>query len=142
LKAFAQSGADKGKGAAAETDRLISGLKLLQTIDKYSYMQIPVILGGRPSTVELYVFNKKTGAKKKASEGMTFLLALETENLGHVEALVNIRESTVSIRFNVRSEEIADYLRKRTTALYNMVYIKEYRLSGFRFIRERSRSRR
>jgi hypothetical protein len=133
LKNLAEASPGKAKSAAAEADRLISGLKLLQAIDKYSYIQIPVILGGRPSTVALAVFRQRRGTKKKAPGSTTLLIALETKNLGHIEALVSITNDNISIRFNLSDIEITDYLRNRTTALYHTVSLSGYRLSGVSF---------
>jgi hypothetical protein len=124
---------DAGRGAAAEADRLIGGLKLMEAIDRYSYMQIPVMTGNKPWTVDVYVFNKKKGVKKTNPAATTVLLALETENLGPVEALVTIKKSDISIRFNLRDERIADYFKSRTVALYNMVSAAGLRLGGVQY---------
>ncbi len=133
LKSYTGLRADNAKNAAPEIERLIGGLKLLSSIDRYACMQIPVMTGGRPSTVEVYVFNKKQGKKKINPDSSTILLALDTENMGHVQALVSIRKSSIAIRFNLENEDFANYLRERTVALYNMVSAKGHHLSGVQF---------
>ncbi len=133
LKTYTESGVSHEKSAASETDRLISGMRLLESIDRYACMQIPVMTGGNPSTVEVYVFNKKQGAKKTNPDSTTILLALDTENLGRVEALVSIRKESIAIRFNLENEDIVNFFKERTVALYNMVSTEGQRLSGVQF---------
>ena len=133
FKSHAQSNGYIATSTASEIDKLVEGLRLLQDVERYHYMQMPVLTSGRPSTAELYVFSKKRGAKKHKPNSTTILLALDTENLGHIEALVNIRKSSISIRFSVSNEEIADFLVGRTAALYNMVSGSGYQLSGISF---------
>lgn len=133
FKSHAESNGYNAANAVSEMDKLIGGLRLLQDIDRYYYMQIPVLTGGRPSTAELYVFSKKRGAKKRYSDSTTILLVLDMGNLGHVEALVSINKSSISIRFELPDEEIAKFIRERTTALYNMVSGSGYHLSGISF---------
>ena len=132
LKAFADS-TDSTRHAASETDKLLGGMKLLDSIDRYACMQLPVMMGSRPSTLELYVFNKKRKAKKAGPESTTVLLALDTEHLGRVEALVSIRKNSFAIRFNLEDDAVTDYLRERTVALYNMVSDRDRHLSGVQF---------
>ncbi len=137
LKTAALSSAGKEKSAAAEVDRLLHGIKLFGAINKYSYMQIPVILGGKPLTSELYVFKTKKGSRKTGADSTSFLLALDTENLGHIEALVGIRNDCITIRLRASEIEVADYLRSRTAALYEMISIQGYRLAGVLFQTEK-----
>ena len=133
LKAYAKANGTMGTNAAFEADRLIGGLSLLESIDRYSYMQIPVLLGDRPSTLELYVFDKKKGVRKANPDSTTVMLVLDTENLGRIEVLAKIKKSSLSLRVRTRDEKTADYLRRRTTVLYNMISETGYRLSGVFF---------
>ncbi|MGI5970233.1 MAG: hypothetical protein ACOX7P_00725, partial [Oscillospiraceae bacterium] len=121
------------KSSAGEIRKLISGLRLMESAAEYSYMQIPVILSNRASTAELYVFRRKKRDLKTKRGRTALVLSLDTIKLGRVVAVVNIIENNISVRFNVEDKEIADYLRSRTTALYNIVYISGYRLSGASF---------
>jgi len=130
LKTVVSSGEGKEKGAAAEVDRLLHGMKLFEAIQKYAYVQIPVMLGGKPLTAELYVFRSKRGGKKTGANSMSFLLALDTENLGHIEALVEIRSTYITIQLRTAESEAADYLRSRTAALYEMLSTHGYRLAS------------
>ncbi len=132
LKAFTD-GAESAGHAALETNKLLGGLRLLDCIDRYTCMQIPIMTGGRPSTLELYVFNKKKKARKAGPDSTTVLLALDTEHLGRVEALVSIRKNSFAIRFNLENDAVSNYLRERTVALYNMVSARERHLSGVQF---------
>ncbi len=132
LKTATASADGRGKTAAPDADRLLGGLKLLQAVDQYSYIQIPVFLGGRPSTVALTVFRQRRGVKKKPG-CTTLLIVLETKNLGHMEALVSCGREDISIRFILSDPDTIDFLKERTAVLYRLVSESGHRLSGVSF---------
>ncbi len=128
-----QKRAEIYKSSETEIKRLEDGLKLFSEINSYSYLQVPVKIGGRKSTAELYVFKRKSGAKKNELAAKTVLLGLDTENLGHIEAVITVKRTGVSLIIRACRDDIADYLRERIVALYNLFSSDVNRLSNVRF---------
>ena len=104
----------------AQTQKLMDHVKLLNSIDQFIYMQLPVQLREERKTADLYVFKRK-GGKKADPENVNILLAIDLEFMGHWEALINIKNKDVSIQMEVPGESEKDHFNSQTVLLHNML---------------------
>ena len=80
------------------------------------YMQIPFLVHGQPNQGELYVFKNRKGQSGVRGEA-TVLIAVDLSALGHLEALVNKREKSLSIQIRGDSDGAVKLLSQQATAL-------------------------
>jgi len=103
-----------------QVNRLTDHLRLLNNINQFAYMQIPVIIGEERKTAELYMFKRK-GGKRADPENVNILLALDLENMGRWEALINFRNKDVSIQMEVRGEDEKNHFSENTVLLFELL---------------------
>ena len=103
-----------------QTRRLMEHVRLLNNIDQFIYIQLPVKLGEERKAAELYLFKKK-GGKRTDPENVNILLALDLENMGHWEALINFRNKDVSIQMEVPGEAEKLHFSENTVLLHEML---------------------
>ena len=103
-----------------QTRRLMDQVRLLNNINQFAYMQIPVQMGDEKKTAELYVFKKK-GSKRLDPENVNILLALDLENMGHWEGLISFRKRDVSVKMQVRGGEEKAYFSENTVMLHELL---------------------
>ena len=120
-----------------ETRRLMDHVRLLNSIDQFVYVQLPVRMREDSKTAELYLFRKKNG-KKIDPDNANILLALDLENMGHWEGLINIRDKDVSIQMEVRGEAEKEFFSDRTVMLHELLAEAGFRLvnTGIKYIKE------
>ena len=103
-----------------QTRKLMDHVRVLNNIDQFVYMQIPVQIGEDRKTAELYMFKKK-GGKRLDPENVNILLALDLENMGHWEGLINFRNKDVSVRMEVRGPAEKEYFSENTVLLHDLL---------------------
>jgi len=103
-----------------QTQKLMDHVRLLNSIEQFVYMQLPVQLSEERKAADLYVFKRK-GGKRADPENVNILLAIDLENMGHWESLVNIKNKDVSIQMEVRGEAEKDHFNSSTVLLHNML---------------------
>jgi len=104
----------------AQTQKLMDHVKLLNSIDQFVYMQMPVQLSEERKTADLYVFKRK-GGKRADPDNVNILLAIDLEFMGHWESLVNIKNKEVSIQMEVRGELEKDHFNSQTVLLHQLL---------------------
>jgi len=103
-----------------QTQRLMDHVRMLNDVSQFAYMQLPVKLGEERKTAELYLFKRK-GGKRADPENVNILLALDLENMGHWEALLNFRNKDVSIQMEVPGKKEKEYFSENTVMLHEML---------------------
>ena len=103
-----------------QTGKLMDHMRMLNNIDQFAYVQLPVMIGEERKTAELYVFKKK-GGKQPDPDNVNILLALDLENMGHWESLINFRHKDVSVRMEVSGEGEKEYFSNNTVLLHEML---------------------
>ena len=112
-----------------QTRRLMDHVRFLNSINQFTYMQLPVKMGDEHKTAELYLFKRK-GGKRADPENVNILLALELENMGHWEALINFRQKDVSIKMEVRGEKEKECFSENTVMLHGLLAEAGFKLVG------------
>jgi len=104
-----------------QTQKLMDHVRLLNSIDQFVYMQMPVQLNEERKAADLYVFKRK-GKKNIDQDNVNILLAIDLEFMGHWEALVNIKNNKeVSIQMEVPGEDEKEHFNSHTVLLHNML---------------------
>jgi len=104
-----------------QTQKLMDHVRLLNSIEQFVYMQLPVQLSEERKTADLYVFKRK-GGKRADPENVNILLAIDLEFMGHWEALINIKNNKdVSIQMEVPGEAEKDHFNSNTVLLHQML---------------------
>jgi len=112
------AGADK---ALEQTHKLIDHVRVVNNIEQFVYMQIPLKNGEEEQTAELYVFKQKGGGKRIDPENVNVLLALDLRHMGHWEGLINIRGKDVSVKMQVPGQAEKDFLGSNTVLLHEIL---------------------
>jgi hypothetical protein len=135
---LAHIAAEIGSAAAASPDvtmqlnKIASHVRLIDNISQYAYQQIPVQINDRNRTVELYVLNRGKNGKKINPNNANILIALDTDNMGHLETLINVTNKNLRLRFGVENPELVGFIDSFTTELSQAMQDIGYRLSDVR----------
>ncbi len=97
------------------------------------YYQIPVKISDSSTTAELYVMKKHKNKKQIDPQNTVMFIALDTENLGRVETLIDLKGRNIGIQLRTEKQEINDYIKEYTKELYNGLSELGYKLTGIRF---------
>jgi len=111
----------------SQTQKLMDHVKLLNNIEQFSYMQLPVQINEQRKAAELYIFKRK-GGKRADPDNVNILLAIDLEFMGHWEALLNIKGKDVHINMEVQSEKEKDHFVANTVLLHEMLSEEGFKL--------------
>ena len=103
-----------------QVQRLMEHVRVLNSIETFAYMQLPVKFGEERKTADLYIFKKK-GGKKPDPENVNILLALDLEHMGHWESLINIKKQDVSLQMEVAGAKEKEHFSENTVLLHEML---------------------
>ena len=137
--AVASSGS-VAKGVVLEqTQKLMDHLRLLNGLDQFVCVQIPVRLEQQTGNADLYIYKrKKNGTPRIDPENVKILLALDLTHMGRLETLIEILGRDVSLRFDVESDDVASTLRQNSTRLHQLLDSAGYRFAGSTFATKKS----
>lgn len=107
-------------GVMETTQRLINHVRVINSIEQFVYMQLPVKLADDERAAELYVFKRK-GGKREDKDNVNILLAIDLEFMGHWEALINIKGKDVSVNMEVQDMQIKDHFNENTVLLHTLL---------------------
>lgn len=110
-----------------QVQKLMDHVRVLNSIDSFAYMQLPVKLGDERKTADLYIFKRK-GGRKPDPENVNILLALDLENMGHWESLINIKNRDVSLQMEVAGAKEKEHFSVNTVLLHDMLEEAGFRL--------------
>jgi hypothetical protein len=97
------------------------------------YYQIPVKISDSNTTAELYIMKKQKNKKQLDPNNTVMFISLDTENLGRVETLIDVKGRNIGIQLRTEKQEINDYIKEYTKELYNGLSELGYKLTGIRF---------
>lgn len=142
MKAFARSLplADK-TDFTARISNIEDGINLLNQISNSStYVQIPLNISGFNTTGELYIMKKEKNRKRIDPHNVTMLIALDTQNIGHIETLIDVKDKNVGINLRAEDQKVMDFIKENFRHLYGSLQDKGYRLVDvkYRLIEEKT----
>jgi len=103
-----------------QTHRLMEHVRVLNSIDQFVYMQLPVQLAEQRRAAELYLFKRK-GGRKPDPENVNILLALDLENMGRWESFINIKKKDVLVQMEVRGAAEKEHFSANTVLLHDLL---------------------
>ena len=109
------------------TQKLMDHVRLLNSIDQFVYMQLPVQLREERKSAELYIFKRK-GGKRSDPDNVNILLAIDLVNMGHWEALLNIKNKDVSLNMEVAGEAEKEHFSENTVMLHELLKEEGFKL--------------
>jgi len=106
----------------------IRQIEVAESALRFEHMQIPLaVRDGEYQTAELYVFRRKGGQKNADSPGISIVVALNTQRIGRVEAMVREVGGNVSIEFRLEQTDIAESLKRNSARLTQSIEAAGYR---------------
>lgn len=104
LEVAKQSSSTRGKALVEQLMTSISFLEKEQ--DEVSWIQLPIQMNQTTETLDLFFKHDKKESKNLSKDNAKILIALNTEHLDVVQALVQVKGQTLDIKFSVQSEPI------------------------------------
>lgn len=105
-----------------QTQKLMDHVRLLNGLDQFVCMQLPIQIGDERKNAELYMYKKNRGGTKRIDpEDAKILLSLDLEHMGHLDAFIEIKGREVSLRFEVDDEGVIPVIQQSTTQLHNIL---------------------
>ena len=139
--AVAASGASAKDVLLDQTQKLMDHLRLLNGLDQFVCVQVPVQLEDRNANAELYIFKrKKNGRPKIDPENVKILLALDLTHMGKLETMIEILGRDVALRFEVENDDVAKELRYNSARIHKLLEEAGYKFAGSTFAAKKSDS--
>lgn len=139
LKAVIQTsnltGLTGSEGITATTTLLEDSIKLLNQLNSNSilYFQLPVNLSGYNTTAELYVMKRQQKKKRIDPHNTVMFVSLDTNNLGRVETLLDVKGKNVSINLRTEKQQINDFVKENIKHLYSGLANCGYKLVDIKY---------
>ena len=111
-------------------------LKLINHLNENNmlYYQIPINLSGYETTAELYIMKRGQQTRKRIDAHNTLMfISLDTNNMGRIETLADVKDDTITINIRTESNEINDFIKENAKHLYSGIKACGYRLAGIRY---------
>ncbi|MDL2273877.1 flagellar hook-length control protein FliK [Oscillospiraceae bacterium OttesenSCG-928-G22] len=124
------------RAVEGEVTKLTKSLELVAQLDRTfsEYVQLPVVINGEKSSVELYVFSDgKKKNKKIDPKNATVFLSLGTANLGRVESFIKVTDKVVECDFTLENRESAEFMKRHGKELYPLLESAGYTLRRLSF---------
>ncbi len=134
VASLSQSAAASGSQAAKQVGQL--GTQLVQQMQfgnemsSLFYTQIPFTVQERESSAELYILKRQGGDNKIDADNATIALCLNTQNMGTVESLLQVKQQELSFCFRVEDRQIRSFLRSEVEALAKIRFPSPYVYRG------------
>ncbi|MCX7921838.1 MAG: flagellar hook-length control protein FliK [Clostridia bacterium] len=115
-------------------DNIQSNVRFLSEISNYNaYLQIPINMGNKNTTGELFILKRDPRKRKIDPENVTMLVSLNTENIGQVDSLIGLNKKNVSINIRVEDDGIFSFIRECHKDLYNALQEKGFKLVDLKY---------
>lgn len=119
-------GQDTAAGAAMQAQ---ARAEATAGINQFTYVQIPIQMFERRHTADLYVL-KRNRKEVREQDEYTIAIALETENMGRVEAVIKSRDRQVDVTFRMTPGQASDAVRAQFPNLAQSVREAGYELKS------------
>ena len=120
IQAADPAGVTDREQLSANTAMLDDSMKLLNHLNNnhFYYYQLPVNLSGQDTTAELYVMKRKQSRKTIDPRNTVLFVSLDTNHIGRIETLLDVKEQNVSIHLRTEHPKIRDYIKENIKYLY------------------------
>ncbi len=127
---------DTGEGLSAAASAVSNTLNLINQLNANNmlYYQMPVNLSGYETTAELYIMKREQRSRRKIDAHNTVMfISLDTNNMGRIETLADVKGDTITINIRTESHRINDFIREKAKHLYSGIAACGYKLAGIRY---------
>ncbi|NLV36255.1 MAG: flagellar hook-length control protein FliK [Clostridiaceae bacterium] len=124
------------KNVASAANLVTSTLKLINQLNENNmiYYQMPINLSGYETTAELYIMKRGQRSKKRIDAHNTVMfISLDTNNMGRIEALADVKGDNITINFRTEDKRINDFIKESAKYLYSGIAACGYKLAGIRY---------
>ena len=94
------------------------------------YTQIPFNNRERESSADLYILKRRGSDKKIDANNATIALCLDTQNMGMVESLLQVRQQELSFCFRVENRRVLSFFQEQLGALAKVRFPAQYVYRG------------
>lgn len=127
----ASSGSSSKAFVLEQTEKLMDHLRLLNGLDQFVCVQLPVQLGDQQRNAELYIYKKeKNGVSRIDPENVKILLALDLIHMGRLETMIEIQGRDVSLRFEAENDNVAGALKQSTAKIHRLLADTGYKFAN------------
>lgn len=112
-----------------------NNLDFMRSINNHmNYIQIPIQLNEQKTTADIYVYSGKKRSKAINPENATILVALDLQQLGHLESLITVSKKQVDITFKVEKEDFKKVISSAAGLLSQSLEARGYSLEPLKVI--------
>lgn len=124
-----------GKSISAATALLDDSVKLLNQLSSNGmlYYQLPINLSGCQTTAELYVMKREPNKRRIDPHNTVMFVSLDTNNLGRIETLLDVKGNNVSINLRTELPQINNLLKENIKYLYSGLSDCGYKLVDIKY---------
>ncbi|MEN6315241.1 MAG: flagellar hook-length control protein FliK [Clostridiaceae bacterium] len=126
------SGSESLTSAAAKLNDSVNLLNQLSHSNML-YYQLPVNLSGFRTTAELYVMKRQADKKRIDPHDTVMFISLDTEHLGRIETLLDVKGVSVSIGIRTEKAQINDFVKENIRYLYAGLAESGYKLANISY---------
>ncbi|MBF8984300.1 hypothetical protein IZY60_12200 [Lutibacter sp. B2] len=126
IETFLESVNNTKKGTITnEIVNLKSSLDFINKINQFqTYFQMPVMINNEMKNLELFIEHKKNKKKKLNPKDIRIFIALDTNNLDYVHALIEIKDKDITCNFRFVTDDAKLIVKKYEKIL--MDALKKY----------------
>lgn len=99
-----------------------------------NYLQIPMQVNDQKTTADIYVYSGKKRSKAINPENATILVALDLQQLGHLESLITVNKKQVDITFKVEKEAFKKVISGASSQLSQALEARGYSLRPLKLL--------
>jgi DNA polymerase III delta prime subunit len=112
-----------------------NNVEFLRSINNnINYIQIPLQVNEQKTTADIYVYSGKKRSKAINPENATILVALELQQLGHLESMITVNRKQVDITFKVEKEDFKKVIGSAAGLLSQSLEARGYSLKPLKLI--------
>jgi hypothetical protein len=110
-------------------ENIESGMKFLSQINQYNaYVQIPLSINNFNTSGEMYIFKKNNKKKNIDSENVSMLVCLDTQNMGRVDSMVNVKNKNINIQMRIEDSTLIKLIKDSVYLLHEALNEKGFKL--------------
>ncbi|MDF1618196.1 DUF6240 domain-containing protein [Petrocella sp. FN5] len=100
---------------------------------KDNYYQIPIMMGGEISQLNLYILGDDEANIREDLEGIKIFMSFKTKNLGTVQALVEIQKTTMHMNIQSSNKEDLELVKSFENEIKQMVAQTNFGFGGISY---------
>lgn len=124
-----------GESLAAAASKIYDSVNLLDQLNKSNmlYYQLPVNLSGFRTTAEIYIMKRQANKKRIDPHDSVMFISLDTEHMGRIETLLDVKGNCVSIALRTENAQIKDFVKENIRYLYDGLAVSGYKLAEIKY---------